>query len=101
MVVDGANKDLEYDEAGNLTTDQAGYEYSYDYENRLSLITDGTDNVAAYTYDAPGRRVEKLQYDTDGDPESTTQYYYDGWRVLREAHDSLSDVEDYFCSDAI
>ena len=30
---------LTYDEAGNLTTDPNGYEYSYDYENRLIKIT--------------------------------------------------------------
>ena len=55
-----------HDDAGNLTRDHNGYEYSYDYENRLSEITDGTDTVAVYTYDAMGRRIEKIEYDAYG-----------------------------------
>ena len=91
-----AGNDITHDDAGNMTTDRAGYQYEYDYENRLTRIEQGTEQdpctVADYTYDALGRRVEKLEYDTSGAPSSTTQYYYDGWRVLRETNPDDSDV---------
>ena len=47
-----------YDDAGNTTVDPKGYEYSYDYENRLIKITKGEDDIAEYTYDALGRRIQ-------------------------------------------
>ncbi len=72
---------LTYDYAGNLTEDADGYQYEYDYENRLTRITDAVDaTVAEFTYDALGRRIEKYA----GDSDKTTNYYYDGWRVLSE-----------------
>ena len=74
-----------YDFAGNMTTDAAGYVYYYDYENRLTKITDAEPcDVAVYSYDALGRRIEKITYDPCGVADTTTRYYYDGWRVLAE-----------------
>ena len=71
----------EYDEAGNTTKDPNGYEYSYDYENRLIKITRGEDDIAEYTYDALGRRIQVY----DMVAETKTQYYYnDNWQVLTE-----------------
>ena len=71
-----------YDAAGNLTLDQRGYTYYYDYENHLTQIKEGATVVAAYTYDALSRRVEKAAGGV------TTRYYYDsGWRVLTEVED--------------
>ena len=42
------------------TKDIDGYRYHYDYENRLTQINknDDADEVAAYTYDALGRRIQ-------------------------------------------
>jgi len=74
---------LTYDDAGNLTEDHNDYEYIYDYENRLTEITkSGNVTKAAYTYDALGRRIEKIAGGT------TTHYYYDGWRVLAETDEN-------------
>jgi RHS repeat-associated protein len=71
-----------YDAAGNLCVDTNGYKYFYDYENRLEQIKDSSEVVKAeFTYDALGRRIEKIEYDTTN---ITTRYYYDGWRVLSE-----------------
>jgi len=56
--VGGSN--LTYDAAGNLTTDPNGYEYVYDYENRLIRIFRDTTDIAEYTYDALGIRSPDL-----------------------------------------
>ena len=52
---------LEYDAAGNLTKDRLGYEYMFDYENRIAEINyvNGTV-VAEFAYDALGRRIRKI-----------------------------------------
>jgi YD repeat-containing protein len=81
------DNDLNYDHAGNLTTDHKGYSYSYDYENRIVEITKsgGQATVAQYAYDALGRRIEK----TDSIAGKTTRYYHDNnWRVLTETDEN-------------
>ncbi len=70
--------DLAHDDAGNLTVDHRGYHYDYDYENRLQRIyaidVNGSteNNIARYTYDALGRRIEL----EDAVASTTTTYYY-------------------------
>ena len=39
--------------------DKDGYEYEYDYENRIVKITKDGNDVAGFAYDALGRRIEK------------------------------------------
>ncbi len=84
-----------YDNNGNLTTDHRGYSYVYDYENKIVQIYkdlntngvyDGTDiNIAEYSYDALGRRIEK----TNPAYGTAERYYYDDQRiVLRTSVDS-------------
>jgi len=69
-----------------MTECNLDYTYEYDYENRLNKITKNSSTKAEYTYDALGRRIEKI---ADG---ITTRYYYDGWRVLTET-DENEDVQ--------
>ncbi len=72
---------LTYDAAGNLTKDKDGYQYYYDYENRIVKITKDSNDKAEYTYDALGRRIKKY----DSVATTTTQYYYNNnWPVLSE-----------------
>ena len=73
---------ISHDDAGNLTVDKDGYQYSYDYENRIVLIEDVNDvTVATYAYDALGRRIHKV----DSVASETTLYYYNPeWQVLAE-----------------
>jgi len=70
-----------HDAAGNLTRDHRGYEYEYDYENRMILVKKplgaGFVAVATFEYDALGRRIEKV----DAIAGTTTRYYYDDQRV--------------------
>ena len=61
----------------------AEYSYFYDYENRLTKIQKPGEpdvDVAVYTYDALGRRIEV----EDAVAGVTTRYYYDNDRVLLE-----------------
>jgi RHS repeat-associated protein len=47
-----------YDAAGNLLSD-LNHSYTYDSENRLTLVDSGT--TATYVYDANGRRIRKTK----------------------------------------
>ena len=69
-----------------MTVDKDGYQYSYDYENRLIEVLDPCDNsVAEYDYDALGRKIEKY----DAAAAETTYYYYNpDWQVFQLLSDS-------------
>ena len=84
-----AGHPLAYDDAGNLTQDKDGYQFTYDCENRITRIykdnnsdgsyNTGDTNIAEYAYDTQGRRIRV--YDAVSD--ATTLYYYsDNWQVL-------------------
>jgi len=86
-----AGNPLAYDDAGNLTQDKDGYQFTYDYENRITRIfkLDGQTeiDVAGYAYDALGRRICKTSYDSV--PSVAKLYYYsDNWQVLAEYNGS-------------
>lgn len=74
-IVYGNTFNLAYDLNGNLTDDDTR-QYTYDRENRIVSVDGGA--VAAYAYDALGRRIRKI---ADGD---TTLYYYDGMQLIEE-----------------
>ena len=71
-----------YDDAGNTTVDPNGYQYTYDYENRIIEIKDKDSiSIVEYAYNALGRRVQV--YDMAAD--AKTRYYYnEQWQVLKE-----------------
>ncbi len=79
-----ASHPLDYDAAGNLTQDKDGYQFSYDYENRIVEVRNSSDAlVAEFDYDTQGRRIHKISYDSV--PSAATLYYYsDNWQVLAE-----------------
>src|SRR5581483_9876854 len=74
------------DDNGN-ETDYGTYVYTYDAMNRLSTVTRKSDGmaVAAYAYDAQGRRIDKVVTNS-GALDGTTDYYLDGQREIEE-HD--------------
>jgi len=73
---------LTYDAAGNLTKDKQGYQYYYDYENRIIKIAKNGQTKAEFTYDALGRRVKKTDSITSV---NTRCYYYNyNWQILSE-----------------
>ena len=79
-----AGHPLAYDAAGNLTQDKDGYQFSYDYENRIVEVRNSSDAlVAEFDYDTQGRRIHIISYDSV--PSAATLYYYsDNWQVLAE-----------------
>ena len=89
-----ASNNCTYDAAGNMTVDPDGYQYTYDYENRIVEIKDSGDTtVAEFAYDALGRRIMK----TDSITAANTRYYYynDQWQVLEE-RDGSDVLKQYF-----
>jgi hypothetical protein len=50
---------VSYDAGGNLSQNRAGYTYHYDYEIKIHKSSD-TIVVAAFEYNALGRRIEKV-----------------------------------------
>jgi RHS repeat-associated protein len=74
---------LTYDGDGNVLND-GSYAYIYDEENRLTKVTRNSDSaiVGQYQYDAMSRRVDKVA-DPSASP-VTTQYFYDGARIIEE-----------------
>jgi RHS repeat-associated protein len=64
-----------YDAAGNLLND-GNHSYTYDAENRILKVDNGT--TATYAYDPDGNRVQKTQATgSGGDPAGTWQFLYD------------------------
>ncbi|HNW89197.1 MAG TPA: RHS repeat-associated core domain-containing protein [Bacteroidales bacterium] len=64
-----------YDANGNTLND-GNHTYNYDFENRLLTVDGGA--TATYTYDALGRRIQKLT------PGGTINYYFDKKKVIEE-----------------
>lgn len=60
-VTEAGNNSYGYDDVGNMTArtvaGQATQDLSYDSQNRLSLVKEGTQTVADFVYDADGVRV--------------------------------------------
>lgn len=74
----------QYDANGNLTRNDRGFQFEYDYENRLTLIKapNGLE-LAMYCYDALGRRNSEWRSDAVvlGD---ATAFFFDGQNVAVE-----------------
>ncbi|MBI1929358.1 hypothetical protein HYR99_34580, partial [Candidatus Poribacteria bacterium] len=84
VVTQGAT--LTHDKNGN-TTDDGTHTYEWDALNRLRNATNkGTGLlVGTYTYDCHNRRMRKVVTNLRA-LNGTTDFYYDGWRVMEE-HD--------------
>jgi RHS repeat-associated protein len=71
---------LSFDANGNLTTDQAGQQYVFDAWNRMVAVKNsGGTTIAAYEFDALGRRIEETVSGTTRDV-----YFSSAWQVLEE-----------------
>jgi RHS repeat-associated protein len=81
-----------------MSRDDRGFEYAYDYGNRLTAVawigTGGPATVGEFAYDALGRMITaytRFDSDVNGDGE-TLRYYHDGANVLMEYDDSQTPV---------
>ncbi len=74
-----------YDANGNQT-DDGTYTYKYDAYNRIVTVTRKSDSaaIAAYKYDANGRRVRKTVTNLAASLNGTTHYTYQGAMTLEE-----------------
>jgi len=81
--VDAAYDPCYTDNAGNMTQDEKGYKYTYDYENRIVAVTRNDNTpVAKFEYDALGRRIRKVD---EIDAANTRWLYYnDKWQITAE-----------------
>jgi RHS repeat-associated protein len=90
--------DMDYDAAGNVTNDRLGHSYTYDPENRICKLAQGTSCASPdYVYDGDGQRVKKSSgmlyftgtgsaplLETDLSGNSTAEYvFFNGKRVTR------------------
>ena len=72
------NKDLSYDERGNLLEDRDGRRsFAYDVTNRMSAYYKNGELRAEYDYDAQGRRIRKRLHKADGDGTKSLRFLYD------------------------
>jgi hypothetical protein len=80
-----------YDGNGILTASRSTVGYTYDVENRLSVITNGQTYYTKFVYDGLGRlRQETEDYWLGGGwtvSGNTTNYIYDGNLVIEERND--------------
>jgi RHS repeat-associated protein len=70
-----------YDDDGNMTG-MDGVTYSYNGENRLVAVDDGSTRTE-FIYDYMGRRVQKDVF-VGGSLEATSAFVYDGWNMVEE-----------------
>lgn len=106
--------DFGYDAAGNMTKDNLGQTYSYDPENRVTVVN-GIQGNATYMYDADGNRVEKSNGNTgtiywymtpgvvaesDLSGNLTSEYvFFNGERVARRDFSGSTTSVFYYSSD--
>jgi RHS repeat-associated protein len=83
------------DDNGN-EIDDGTYVYTYDFENRLRTVTRKSDGalIADYSYDADGRRIQKVVTNTTG-LNGTTDYYLDGWQEIEEHNAADAPTQQY------
>ena len=84
-----------YDNNGN-ETDDGTYLYTYDAENRLRTVAleSNGELIAVYSYDARGRRIEKVVTNSGGQ-DGTTDFSYDGWQDIEERDGSGALAQQY------
>jgi RHS repeat-associated protein len=80
---------LTFDNNGNLTTDESGKQLVFDAWNRLVQVKDsGGATLAAYKYDALGRRIVETVGGTTKDI-----YFSAAWQVLEEQVSSTTKAQ--------
>jgi RHS repeat-associated protein len=91
----GATTGIVSDDNGN-ETDDGTYRYVYDAMNRLRAVTREADNalIAAYSYDAEGRRIRKVVTNSAG-LNGTTDFYLDGQQEIEDRNAADAPAQQY------
>jgi RHS repeat-associated protein len=86
---------IKSDDNGN-EVDDGTFLYSYDFQNRLRTVTRNSDSalIAVYSYDADGRRIQKVVTNSGG-LNGTTTFYLDGWQEIEEHDVSGAPTQQY------
>jgi RHS repeat-associated protein len=85
QITDINGNPLGYDNNGNTTTDDRGYTIVYDAWNRPVQVFDSFGNLlAAYSYDALGRRIQEFENDFWGNPTTRDLFFSARWQVVEE-----------------
>ena len=82
----GTVQNYQYDANGNIT-DNGHYQFTYGQDNRLHVVTQGGQTVAAYSYNAQGQRSLKIAGGT------TTYYLYSPSGQLLTETDTLGQTQ--------
>ncbi|MCP4041950.1 MAG: RHS repeat protein, partial [Gammaproteobacteria bacterium] len=90
QAVTGANPEsYGYDDAGNITT-KGALSLDYNQQNRLITVTEGSGQIATYSYNGKGERVKKIAGD------GTTYYHYSRTgQLIAETGDSGNILKEY------
>ena len=80
---------LTYDLDGNLTQDSQ-WSYTWNAENKLVHMQNGSGMSLDFVYDLQGRRISKV-VTVNGTTTSAKKFYYDGWNLIGEI-DSISGI---------
>lgn len=86
-----ANNSYVYDSNGSMVSKTAGtnsWSYNWDYENRLTQVTNPSSQSVQYKYDALGRRTERIE------GTNSTKFTYDGLDVVLD-DDTTSGITKY------
>ena len=81
-----------YDNAGNTTSDTAGYTSTYDLANRLATLTKA-GVTATYSIDAQGRRIRKV--DSSGSTSTVIFVYDQQGQLLGEYDKTGKEIREY------
>ena len=88
MTTDPFSANNLYDSYGNLSSRPSlGQTYAYDDENRLVGVTNGSYWATGFSYDGLSRLRSRVEYTWNGSAwvaSTTTEYIYDGSRVIQE-----------------
>ena len=86
LLTSSTTKSLSHDDNGNLSEDENGRSFDYDYRNRLIKVQDSdSSTIAEYVFDALGRRISKTV-----DSETTYFFYDTAGRVIAEYADAAT-----------
>lgn len=87
----------QYDANGNLTRNDRGFQFEYDYENRLTAVrAPNGDPLTEYYYDALGRRNSEYRTDAAVSGYAVPVYFYDGKNLVAEYDYDTGDLVRYY-----
>ena len=73
-----------YDLNGNLIADAEGRQFTFNADNKQTLVMNGTVKVGEYFYDGDGKRIKKKTFHENGVLKETTVFVYSGGKLIAE-----------------